>query len=218
MKKKEAYAAATSSGMVYQPRHNHITNYCPGWTANILWADKVSNHQLKPVCVDGWQCSSSTGLFLGHTLENAPTKQNPIDVKEYTSSVTSYIFPNQKAWMNGGVIAEPKKSYISVQWQGSIQHCQSKTENWYQGGKKGASADTRERNHQQEKQRNMAGNSQYLKLPKPALPIMCVGTLTDVLNTFYAPFDLLNNASAVKSMPPPEDQPLSLFTGNVKKK
>lgn len=62
--------------------------------------------------MDRWHWSSSTGLFSVHTLQNAPTEQNPINLKEYTSSVTSYIFPNQKAWINGGAISE-KATFLS---------------------------------------------------------------------------------------------------------
>ncbi len=38
------------------------------------------------------------------------------------------------------------------------------------------------------------------------------------MSTFYAGFDLLNKESALKSTPPPEDQPLSVPTADVSKK
>ncbi len=48
-------------------------------------------------------------------------------------------------------------------------------------------------------------------------PIICEITLPDELSTFYARFDLLNKESAVKSAPPPDDQPLLVSTANVRR-
>ncbi len=46
---------------------------------------------------------------------------------------------------------------------------------------------------------------------------MCEATLPDELNTFYAHFDLLNKESAVFSTLPPEDQPRSVSTADVRR-
>ncbi len=110
--------------------------------------------------------------------------------------------------------AEPKKLPF-----GHVKRKHTTPPEWDETSRrqKETSGETGERPQHKQHQRFVAGDPEHHRLQSRSTPIMCDVMLPYERNSFYARFDLLNNELTVKSTPPPDDWPLSVYTADARR-
>ncbi len=116
-------------------------------------------------------------------------------------------------WRSEGAI-QSQNSCLLVRSQGSIQHRQSKTESWHQGGQgRYIRSDWRETSTPTTPKICGRRTSEATKagVPPSCVRPCCQMSLTPFMLALIS--STKNKESAVKSIPPPDDWPLSISTG-----
>lgn len=151
-------------------------------------------------------------IFRSTHLQWHHTSPNVLMMWEITKTIKPS--PEKKTCVNGEVRGQ--KSWLSVRWQESAQHCQSKTRSCYRGGNGETSAETGDlMNSSKEIWQAIL---KYHRLQKQEHQQHVWGHGANELNTFCYIFHLPNKESAVWLTLPPEDRPLEVSTVDVRKK
>ncbi|KAI4882186.1 hypothetical protein NFI96_024769 [Prochilodus magdalenae] len=168
-------------------------------------------------------------------FREAATYSNNTDLKEYTSSVTSYIgkciddvtvsktittCPNQKPWMTAEVRAllKAQNSAFKAGDKAALRKIRAKLSRAIRQVKRAHGQSIHSHFRDSGDTRRMWQDIQAITNYRTTPPACnCDASLPDALNNFYARFETQSVVAARKTTPPPDDQVLCLTEADVRK-